>query len=97
MAGRKRLRIQRHRAVGAGEHELGQFEPHEQRQHHHVQRPQPGKPHRHEADAVGAVVEALAIGVAEHEAGEGKEHVDAKLQIGERADVLQRMVNGNME
>jgi hypothetical protein len=50
-----------------------------------------------EADAVGADVKALAIGVAEHETGQRKEHVDAKLQIGERGDVLERMVNRDME
>src|SRR5258707_5144413 len=62
-----------------------------------MQGPEPGKPHDGEAAALGAVVEALTIGVTEHETGQRKEHVDAKLQIGERADVLERMVNRDME
>ena len=62
-----------------------------------MQRPETRKPHYGKAQDLAATREALAIGVTEHEAGQGKEHVDAKLQVRERADVLQCMVNRNME
>ena len=50
-----------------------------------------------EGQAIGAMVKARTIGVAQHEARKGEEHVDAELQVGERASVLERMVNRDMK
>jgi hypothetical protein len=93
----ERNRIQCERTVGAHEDDLAHFDHHEQRQHHHVQRPEPGEPHRHEADAIAGMVEALAIRMTEHEARQGKEYVDAELQVHKWLGALQRMVNGDVE
>jgi hypothetical protein len=97
MSVREGLRVQRHRAIGAAEHEFGEFKQDKQGQHHDVQRPQPGEPHHGETQAPCAMVKALTIGVTEHEAGQREEHVDAELQVGEGGNVLECMVNRDVE